>query len=156
MNTERMALDLRKLIRNFYDLDCKVIERGKKFVVYMKKADYISDTLALMGADQQMLVLEDIRIKKSMRNQAKRNANCDSANTNRTVECSMRQVAAIGKIAETKGLKWLPEKLQEVAILRLENPYIPIEALGEMLDPPLKKSGVNNRLKKIEEIAKNL
>jgi len=156
MATETLANDLKKLINTFVDLSAKVVKRGKKYVVYMKKADYISDTLALMGATTQMLALEDTRIKKSMINSAKRTVNCDTANLDRTLDASLRQVKAIEKIADTKGLSWLPEKLREVAFLRLENPDMSIATLGEMLDPPLKKSGINNRLKKIEEIANKL
>ena len=156
MNTESMANDLKKLVNTFVDLSAKVVQRGKKYVVYMKKSDYISDTLALMGATAQMLVLEDIRIKKSMINSAKRSVNCDTANLDRTLDASMRQLEAIRKIAETRGLKWLPEKLREIAILRLENPNESLTALGEMIDPPLKKAGVNSRLKRIEEIAEKL
>ena len=156
MNSEVMANDLKKLINSFADLSCKVVQRGKKYIVYMKKADYISDTLALMGASSQVLTLEDIRIKKEMVSSARRAMNCDSANLDRAIDASMRQVEAIRTIAEMKGLKWLDPKLSEVATLRLEHPEASIAALGEMLDPPLKKSGINNRLRKIEDIAARL
>ena len=156
MNSETMANDLRKLINSFSDLSAKVVRRGKKFIVYMKKADYISDTLALMGASGQVLKLEDTRIRKGMLSTARRAMNCDSANVDRVIDASMRQVEAIRTIAEMKGLKWLDPKLSEMAALRLEHPEASIAALGEMLDPPLKKSGVNNRLRKIEDIAEKL
>ena len=74
----------------------------------------------------------------------------------RTIEASIKQAAAIKKIDEKIGMSALPDKLREVAELRLENPDISIAALGEMCDPPLKKSGINNRIKKLEEIAAKL
>ena len=153
LNSETMANDLRKLINSFSDLTAKVIQRGKKYIVYMKKTDYISDTLALMGASGQVLKIEDTRIRKDMMSSARRAMNCDSANLDRAIDASMRQVEAITLIAESKGLNWLDSKLMEVAVIRLEHPEASIAALGEMCDPPLKKSGVNNRLRKIEELA---
>ncbi|MGN0712660.1 MAG: DNA-binding protein WhiA [Anaerovoracaceae bacterium] len=155
-HSETLANDLKKMINSFVDLSAKVAKRGNSFIVYMKKADYIRDTLAIMGASSQVFSMEETRIKKSMISDAKRIANCDTANLDRSVDAAMRQLDAIRKIEETRGLAWLPEKLQEVARLRVENPYISISALGELCDPPLKKSGINNRLKKIEELAAKL
>ncbi len=156
LNSEMMAADLKKLINSFTDLSAKVVQRGKKYVVYMKKADYISDTLALMGASGQVLKLEDIRIRKEMMSTARRAMNCDSANVDRVIEASMKQVESIRLIAEEKGLNWLEPKLMEVAMIRLEHPEASLLALGEMCDPPLKKSGVNNRLRKIDELAERI
>ncbi|MGN1143567.1 MAG: DNA-binding protein WhiA [Anaerovoracaceae bacterium] len=155
-HSETLANDLKKMINSFVDLSAKVAKRGNSYIVYMKKADYIRDTLAIMGASSQVFSMEETRIKKSMISDAKRIANCDTANLDRSVDAAMRQLDAIRKIEETRGLAWLPEKLQEVARLRVENPYISISALGELCDPPLKKSGINNRLKKIEELAAKL
>ena len=122
----------------------------------MKKADYISDTLAIMGASTQVFSMEETRIKKAMVNSAKRSVNCDNANMDRTIEASMKQVEAIQKIEKHIGIDSLPEKLRETARLRIENPDISLVALGELCDPPLKKSGINNRIKKLEEIAAKL
>ena len=155
-HSETLANDLKKMINSFVDLSAKVARRGNSYIVYMKKADYIRDTLAIMGASSQVFSMEETRIKKSMISDAKRIANCDTANLERSVDAAMRQLDAIRKIEETRGLAWLPEKLQEVARLRVENPYISISALGDLCDPPLKKSGINNRLKKIEELAAKL
>lgn len=156
LNSEVMAADLKKLINSFVDLSCKTTKRGKHYVVYMKKADYISDTLAIMGASSQVFSMEETRIKKAMINSAKRSVNCDNANTDRIIEASMKQVETIKKIDEAIGLAALPEKLRQAAQLRLENPDISIAALGELCDPPLKKSGINNRMRRIEEIADKL
>lgn len=151
--SEALAADLRKVINSFVDLSAKITRRGNNYVVYMKKADFITDMLALMGASGQVFHMEEVRIKKGVISNAKRIANCDNANLDRTVDAAMRQLEAIRKIEEEKGLEWLPEKLRETAKLRLENPEVSISALGEMCDPPLKKSGINNRLKKLEELA---
>lgn len=155
-HSEALAVDLKRMINSFVDLSAKVVQRGSSYIVYMKKADYIRDTLALMGATSQVFSMEETRIKKGMVSDAKRIANCDSANVDRSVDAAMRQLEAISKIDELKGISWLPPKLAEVARLRQENPYISISALGEMCDPPLKKSGINNRLRKLEEIAAKL
>ena len=156
IRTEGVANDLRKVINSFTDMQAKVVKRGSRHVVYMKKADYVSDMLAIMGASGSMLKLEDIRIKKGLVSTAKREINCDSANLDRAVDTALRQVEAIRKIAESRGLKSLEPKLREAAVLRLEHPDATIQALGEMCDPPLKKSGINGRLRKIEEIASKI
>ncbi len=154
--SEALATDLRRLIHTFVDLEAKVTQRGGRYVVYMKKADYIRDMLAIMGASGQVLRMEETRIKKDVVADARRIANCDTANVDRSVEAAMRQIDAINRIGETKGLSWLPDRLQEVAALRLAHPDLSIAALGELCDPPLKKSGINNRLRRIEELAAKL
>ena len=154
--TETLAKDLRKLINSFVDLQAKESKRGKSHLVYVKKADYIGDILGIMGADTHSLTITTTQVEKSMRNKVNRMANCDNANLDRVVEAAMKQAAAIEKIEQINGLDWLPEKLREVAILRKEHPDLSIAALGELCDPPLKKSGINGRFKKIEEIAAKL
>lgn len=154
--TETLAKDLRKLINSFVDLQAKETKRGKSHLVYVKKADYIGDILGIMGADTHSLIITTTQVEKSMRNKVNRMANCDNANLDRVVEAAMKQSAAIEKIEKEKGLDWLPDKLREVAILRKENPDLTIAALGELCDPPLKKSGINGRLKKIVELAEKI
>ena len=156
LETATMAADLKKLINSFVDLSCKVTERRGKHVVYMKKADYISDMLAIMGASSQVFSMEETRIKKEMVGSARRMSNCDSANMDRSIEASMKHIEAIKKIQKTKGLASLPETLREAAELRLENPDVSLTALGEMCEPSVKKAAISKRLKKIEEIAVKL
>ena len=156
LESATMAADLKKLINSFVDLSCKVTERRGKHVVYMKKADYISDMLAIMGASSQVFSMEETRIKKEMVGSARRMSNCDSANMDRSIEASMKHIEAIKKIQKTKGLASLPETLREAAELRLENPDVSLTALGEMCEPPVKKAAISKRLKKIEEIAVKL
>lgn len=152
----RLADDLRKMINTFVDLSAKTVSRRNGYAVYMKNSDYICDTLAIMGAHTQMLAFENVKIKKELVNETVRITNCDNANADRTINAAQKQIEWIRKIEEKKGLTSLPEKLREVAELRLENPEASLTQLAEMTDPPMKKSGLNNRLKKIEEIAGKL
>lgn len=154
--SERMAKDLLRLIGSFEDLEAKTIKRKNQWIVYVKTASYIRDLLTLMGAHGKVLELENVLITKELRSEAVRMTNCDTANMDRVISASERQIEDIRKIIMNKGEEFLPEKLREVAALRLDNPEASLSQLGEMLSPPMKKSGVNNRLKKISEIADSL
>ncbi|MCR5481935.1 MAG: DNA-binding protein WhiA [Clostridia bacterium] len=155
-NTQTLSNDVKKLINSFVDLHAKTVVRKKSFVVYVKESEQIIDILNILKAHGQLLKFEDIRIMKEMRNKTNRISNCDNANMDKTLNASERQIAAIKKIEEQKGLRWLPDKLADVAALRLEHPEVPLAELGQMLEPPLKKSGINHRLQKIEELASKL
>ena len=155
-NSEILAKDLRRLINTFDDLSAKITRRKERYVVYMKNAQYISDTLAIMGAHSRVLKLEEVRLNKDLVNRATRLTNCDSANMDRTLDASVKQKEAIQKIRETCGIDALPGKLRELALLREMNPDASLTQLGEMLNPPLKKSGVNNRMKRILDFAARL
>ena len=154
--SKNLAMDLRKMINSFVDLSAKEVQRKESYNVYMKNSEYISDTLAIMGAHTQVFAFEDVKIKKELVNNAVRITNCDNANTDRTLDASQRQISAIRKIENAKGLGWLPEKLQEVAELRLAHPEANLLQLAEMMNPPMKKSGINNRFRRIEELAAKL
>lgn len=154
--TAAVAADMKKLIGSFVGLSAKTTVRGKSHIVYIKEAEQIGDILNIMKAHQQFFAFENVKMKKEFRNRTNRINNCDSANTDKIVNASQRQLAAIKKIDEQKGLKVLPEKLREAARLRLENPAAGLEELANMMDPPLTKSGMNNRFRKIEEIAGKL
>ena len=144
-----------KLIKDF-DIEPKRVERKKYHVVYVKESQEIADLLTLMGAHVSLLDMENIRIIKDMKNRVNRRVNCETANLNKTVSAAVRQVNDIEFIERTKGLKSLPESLYEIAVLRLEQPDMALKDLGEMLDPPIGKSGVNHRLRKISEIADDI
>lgn len=156
VDSEVLANDLRKLIRTFDDLSAAVTERKGKYVVYMKNSQYISDTLALMGASHQMLKMEDVRIRKDLMNRTMRIMNCDTANTDRTVNASEKQIMAIRTLRETGEFKKLSAKLQALAELREAHPEASLAQLGEMADPPLKKSAVNGRMKRILKAAEDV
>lgn len=124
-----------------------------QFSIYMKEGEEISKFLALIGANKAVMQFEDIRIQKEMRGKVNRLVNCETANLNKTINASIQQIAAIKKLQETGKFKKLDDKLKEIAILRLENPDMPLIELGKLLKEPVGKSGVNYRLKKIMEIA---
>lgn len=151
-----LAKNLEKLINSFEDMSSKIIERKNGFEVYLKSANNIRDILALMGAHNHVLEFDEILIQKNMKKKAVGLTNCDNANTDRILDASEKQIRAIKKIIDIKGIDHLSPKLKEIATLRLENPELSLTQLGQMLEVPLKKSGVNNRIKKIIEIADNL
>lgn len=151
-NSEVLSNDVKKLVNSF-GLRSKIVVRKKSYVVYIKEAEQIIDLLNILGAHGQLLDFENIRIVKEMRNKTNRISNCDSANLDKTINASAKQMESIRLIEETRGLASLPDKLQEAARLRLENPESSLMELAEMLDPPIGKSGINHRFKKIDEIA---
>ena len=154
-HSEEYAQDLCELI-NSCGLNSKVIQRKNSFIVYIKEGEQIVDILNIMGAHSCLLELENIRIMKEMRNNVNRLVNCETANLSKTVNAAVRQVESIKFIKSKIGLKRLPQNLREIAELRLEYPDESLKELGEMLDPPVGKSGVNHRLRKIEKIAEEL
>lgn len=145
-----------KKILNSYKLNAKIVARKNTNVVYIKESEHITDLLNLMGAYNALMHLEDVKIKKQMRNDVNRLVNCETANLNKTVETSMRQIDCINYVIEKCGIDYLPENLHEIALLRIENPDMSLKELGEIMEKPLGKSGVNHRLKKIELIAEEL
>lgn len=154
-NDSMLAADISSLLNNF-DLKAKVSTRKNFHIVYLKESEHIFEFLALIGAHQAVFEFENIRILKGMRNQVNRIVNCETANLNKTVDAAVRQLENIRLIERTIGLKSLPENLQEIAAIRLEFPDSTLKELGEMLNPKVGKSGVNHRLRKIEEIAEKI
>ncbi|MCF0141032.1 MAG: DNA-binding protein WhiA, partial [Mogibacterium sp.] len=124
--------------------------------VYLKAREQIADVLAIMGASQQYFNYQEAIIRKDSVTKARKIEQLDLVNMDKALAAAERQIADINKIASARGLDYLSAKLKEVAIMRVENPDIGIEELGRMMDPPLSKSGVNNRLRRISEIAKGL
>ena len=141
---------------NYYGISAKKTCRKSKNVVYLKKSDDVSDMLTLMGASQAVLTLQNVRIKKDVSNKVNRQLNCDNSNINRVMETALTQIEDIRTIDQELGLDKLPPALRDVAEARLNNAATPLSGLGEMLTPPLGKSGVNARLRKISEIARKL
>ncbi|MBW6411427.1 DNA-binding protein WhiA [Clostridium weizhouense] len=154
-HSEEYALDLKDLI-NTFKLNSKVIQRKSSFIIYIKEGEQIVDLLNIIGAHSSLLELENIRIMKEMRNNVNRLVNCETANLSKTVNAAVRQVESIRLIQNKIGLQRLPKNLREVAELRLNYPEESLKELGEMLDPPVGKSGINHRLRKIEKIAEEL
>lgn len=139
---------------NHFGLNAKTTKRRNGYIVYLKEAERIADFLQLIGATNAMLKFEDIRIVRDMRNSVNRLVNCENANINKTVAAAERQVENIKYLRDTVGLDSLPAKLQEIAVLRLDNPEVSLKELGEMVPSGnISKSGINHRLRKLNSIA---
>lgn len=138
---------------NSFDVEAKIVVRKKNQVVYVKEGAHIVDLLNVMEAHVALMNLENVRIVKEMRNSVNRQVNCETANISKTVNAAVRQIEDIMYIREKKGLESLPDNLKEIALLRLEYPDVSLKELGTYLDPPVGKSGVNHRLRRISEIA---
>lgn len=134
----------------------KFLEQNEKLELYIKDSEEISKFLALIGANKAMLSFEDIRLTKEVKNNVNRLVNCETANLNKIVNASVNQINDIKLIKNLNKFDELPDYLKEIAILRLENPDASLKALGEMLENPIGKSGVNHRLQKIHEYAEEL
>lgn len=154
-DNHKHAQDLAALMRHF-NLPAKVSPRKNWYVVYLKGSEQIVECLNHMGAHSALLDFENARIYKDMRNQVNRLVNCETANLQKTVSAALRQLENINYIADTIGLAKLPKTLRETAEFRLNNPDASLKELGEMWDPPVGKSGVNHRMRKLERLAEKL
>ena len=134
----------------------KTLEFKERYTIYIKESEEISKFLALIGSNKGVLAFEDVRITKEVKNNVNRLVNCETANLNRIVNAAVDQINDIKLIKKLNKFEELPEYLKQVAYLRLENPDASLKTLGEMLEKPLGKSGVNHRLQKIHEIAEEL
>ncbi|SDD52102.1 hypothetical protein SAMN02799630_03645 [Paenibacillus sp. UNCCL117] len=143
-------------LANEFDLNARCIERKKGFVLYIKEGEKIIEFLSLIGAHQALLRFEDVRIMKDMRNSVNRLVNCETANLNKTIGAAVRQIDNIRLLQKQIGLENLPEKLREVAEIRLRHPDMNLKEVGDMLKGSVSKSGVNHRLRKIDELAEKL
>ncbi|MGE5417540.1 MAG: DNA-binding protein WhiA [Acidobacteriota bacterium] len=131
-------------------------ERKHSFVLYLKESEQIVDYLRLIGASYALLEFENVRIFKSMKNQVNRIVNCETANLEKTLDASMRQTDLIRRLIDKVSVHGLPDHLRQLAILRLDYPDCSLKELGEMMSPPLTKSGVAYRMKKLEALAERL
>jgi DNA-binding protein WhiA len=152
---ERKAIQLQNVIRSF-EIDAKIVQRKKSYVVYVKEGAQIVDMLAIMEAGNSLMDLENIRIVKEVRNSVNRQVNCDTANINKTVNAAVKQIADIELIRQRVGFQSLNEGLAQVAQLRLQYPEATLKELGMMLSPHVGKSGVNHRLRKLSVLADEL
>ena len=142
---------------NRYHLNARKTERRSGYITYVKEAEKIADFLSLIGATNSMLKFEDIRIVRDMRNSVNRIVNCETANLNKVADAANRQIENIKYLDEHLGLDKLPDKLREVAYVRVAHPELSLKELGELVPGgPISKSGVNHRLRKINEVAAKL
>lgn len=144
-------------LANTFDLRARTLERKNGYIVYIKEAEKITAFLSVIGAHNALFKFEDVRIVRDMRNSVNRLVNCETANLNKTIGAAFRQIENINLIENTVGLDQLPEKLQEIAKLRIEHQEVSLKELGEMVESgKISKSGVNHRLKKIDLFAEKI
>ncbi len=140
-------------IMAFFKLRARIIMRKGSYVTYLKEGENIVDFLNIVGAHNSLMELENVRILKDMRNNVNRIVNCETANLEKTIDASLRQVENIRYIAKNIGFDKLPASLKDIAALRLEYTDASLAELGQHLSPQLGKSGVNHRLRKLDMIA---
>ncbi|MBQ9758037.1 MAG: DNA-binding protein WhiA [Clostridia bacterium] len=147
--------EFKKLLENM-GLGFRSIEKRNGFVLYTKNSDIICDALAHMGAFSAQMEILNVKIEKEVRSDITRTSNGETANMDKVMEASSRHIRAIDDIEKIMGIDNLPDDLKEVAHLRRDHKDLSLEQLGKKLVPPLSKSGVNHRLRRILEIAENL
>lgn len=152
---QAQAEQLREIMNDF-SVEAKIIIRKKYYVVYVKESACIVELLNIIGAHISLMELENMRIIKEVRNSVNRRVNCEAANISKTVAAASNQIRDILRIRDLFGLSRLSPNLREMAEVRLENPGASLKELGELLSPPVGKSGVNHRLRKLSELADKL
>ena len=153
--TQEQAEQIKEILLGF-NTDAKIVERKGHYVVYLKEGENIVDALNVMEAYVSLMKFENIRILKDMRNAVNRKVNCETANISKTVNAAVKQIEDIELIRDKIGLDNLPDNLREIAMLRFVYPDVALKELGKYLQPPVGKSGVNHRFRKIAAIAEEL
>lgn len=153
LSNKRNAQIVKGLLEKM-QIHLKELERKNGYSLYIKEGEEISKFLAFIGANSSVLKFEEIRVIREIKNNVNRKVNCETANLNKTINAAVRQIEAIKKLKETGKFKNLSANLKEVANLRLENPDASLVELGQMLENPIGKSGVNHRLNQLIELAR--
>ena len=153
--SEENAKKIKELIDKVR-INCKILKREKNYIIYMKDGEDIANFLAFIGANKAVLNFEDIRVLRDVRNNVNRIVNCETANLNKVIKTSVKQIEDIKLIKKKNKFNNLSEKEKELAELRIKNPDATLTELGKMLKKPIGKSGVNHRLKAISELAEEL
>lgn len=151
-SSESQAEQVKQILADF-DIEAKITKRKKYFVVYLKEGAAIVELLNIIVAHKALMELENLRILKEVRNDVNRRCNCDAANINKALQAAEKQIADIEYLRDNYGFAKLSDSLKEIAVVRLEHPDASLKDLGEFLDPPVGKSGVNHRLRKLSELA---
>lgn len=151
----QLAEDIEKILARL-NIGARTTERKKNLVVYIKDSETIVDFLRLVGASTALLDFENVRIIKSVRNNVNRQVNCETANLIKTVDASLRQVELIKKLIKNGGMEQIPARYKELAILRIDYPDCTLKELGAMMNPPLSKSGVAYRMRKLEDLVEEV
>ncbi len=153
VNTELDYCEQLKKLIGFFDIETKIVKRKDNYVLYIKEGELIVDLLNVMEAHIALMEFENIRIIKDMRNNLNRIVNCETANLGKIVAASVKQVEDINYLMKNSDFSELPESLKETAELRVQYPDFSLKELGQMMKPPVGKSGVNHRLKKLGSMA---
>ncbi len=154
-DTPELAEGIRSVLMSFGITAHPGTRRGRQ-ILYIRESEAVADFLNVTGAHVSLMEFENLRIEKELRSDVNRRVNCDTANIRKALEAAERQIADIRLIEEKQGLGSLPEGLKLVAELRLEYPEMGLTELGELLDPPVGKSGINHRLRRISAMAEEL
>ena len=149
------ADQLKELIESF-DIEARIVQRKKYHVLYIKEGAGIVDLLNIMEAPVSLMNLENLRILKEMRNSINRRVNCEVANITKTVNAATKQIEDITYLRDNYGFNKLPDSLREMAEVRLEHPDSTLMELSQFMDPPVGKSGINHRLRKLSDLAEKL
>jgi len=149
------AEELQTMLNNF-QINAKITKKGQGYIVYLKDGEDIVSFLALIGASKAVIKFEEIRVLKEARNNINRIVNCETANITKTMNASNNQIDDIKYLKKRKKFNSLPEELKEIANLRIREPDLSYEELGKILKKPISKSGVSHRLKRINEMVKEL
>lgn len=152
LNDTRMAQDIKRMLAKL-EIEARIGERKNNLIVYVKDSEKIVDFLRVVEASKSLLEFENVRIIKSMRNQVNRQVNCETANLGKTIDASIRQVELIENLIEKLGIGKIPHQFRDLAILRIDHPDSTLKELGLMMTPPLTKSGVAYRMRKLETFA---
>ncbi|MEG0457208.1 MAG: DNA-binding protein WhiA [Oscillospiraceae bacterium] len=135
------------------ELPFKLTVRNGDNVIYSNDSSVVEDLLTFIGAQNSSMEIMEVKIVKNLRNSINRKTNCEMANINKTISAAEKQINAIKKIENSKGLEFLSEDLREICYLRLENPEMSLKELGENLSKNISRSGVNHRIEKLLKIA---
>ena len=152
LNENSLAHDIKKILAKL-KVEARIGERKNNLIVYIKDSEKIVDFLRVVEASKALLNFENVRIIKSMRNQVNRQVNCETANLGKTIDASVRQVELIENLIAKLGINRIPRQFRDLAILRIEHPDSTLKELGLMMTPPLTKSGVAYRMRKMEVYA---
>lgn len=151
VQNEHLAQDLSALMDEA-GVHAKIMQRRSNYIVYMKSGSSISEFLALVGAHQSALAMENVRVIKSVRNDVNRRVNAELANQQKASDASVEQIMAIRRVVDKVGMENLPPALQEFIRLRVAHPDATLKELGQYADPPLSKSAVYHRVRRIEKL----
>ena len=160
INVSRDHQEALQELMGYYGLEMHMIARKRQhqsvYVLYLKEGEQIVDLLNVMQAYTALMDLENIRIEKEMRNQINRSVNCEAANLQKVVQAAYKQVKDIEYLISQVGWEGLPASLSQMARVRLEHQDESLQELGKLLDPPVGRSGVNHRLRKLSQMAEQL